>query len=81
MWNTIVLGWRGSNPLVAYHESQDHSKYAVSATDQNPWTYVGDINNMKSQGKPGGGGVVFTDPAIRNVFASLIQTNDRVSCP
>lgn len=80
VWNAIVLGWPGSDPLVAYHESQDHSKYAVSATNQwtgAPWTYVGDINNMKSQWKRGGGGLVFTDPAVRDAFASLIHTNDR----
>ncbi len=76
VFNAIVLGWPNSDPLVAYHESQDHSKYAVSA-GETQWTYVGDINNMKSQFKRGGGGLVFADPAIHGAFNSLIHTSDR----
>ncbi|KAK9827043.1 hypothetical protein WJX74_004527 [Apatococcus lobatus] len=78
VWNAVVLGWPDTTPLVAYHESQDHSKYAVSEGADRPWTYVGDINNMKSQWKRGGGGLVFSDPGIHRAFRSLIHTDDRI---
>ncbi len=78
--NAVVLGWPGTDPLVAYHESQDHSKYAVSAAGapKGPWTYVGDINNMKSQRKRGGGGLVFADPEVHEAFRGLIRTDDAI---
>ena len=76
VFNAVVLGWPDSKPLVAYHEGQDHSKYAVSEGER-PWTYVGDINNMKSQWKRGGGGLVFDCADIHKAFRSLIQTDDR----
>lgn len=77
VWNAVVLGWPGSAPLVAYHESQDHSKYAVAASEEKPWTYVGDINNMKSQRKRGGGGLVFASEEVHAAFRGLIHTDDR----
>lgn len=77
VWNAIVLGWPESKPMVAYHESQDHSKYAVSQPPAKAWTYVGDINNMKSQWKRGGGGLVLEDAGVHAAFQSLIHTDDR----
>lgn len=48
---------------VTFKESQDHSKWAVSATDM---YWVGDLNRMTSQFRRGGGGFL-----IRNADISL----------
>lgn len=75
--NAVVLAWPSSDPQVAYHESQDHSKYAFSSSEESAWAYVGDINNMKSQWKRGGGGLVFRDPSVRNALAGLVHQTDQ----
>ena len=77
--NAVVLAWPGSQPSVAYHETQDHSKYAYSEKPENKWAYVGDINNMKSQWKRGGGGFVFTDGNVREGLQSLVHTTDAIA--
>lgn len=80
--NAVVLAWPGSQPSVAYHESQDHSKFAY-ACEPSPdvekvgWAYVGDINNMKSQWKRGGGGLVFFDNRVREGLRQLVHTTDQ----
>lgn len=56
---------------IAYKESQDHSKWAVSDKD---WYWVGDLNRMTSQFHRGGGGFVGTDAGLARAFRSLIKT-------
>ena len=39
----------------------------------------GDINNMKSQRKRGGGGLVFPGAAVHAAFWGLIHTDDAIA--
>lgn len=64
------LTWPGTD--VVYHESQDHSKWAVSVAGDAPWTYVGDLNRMTSQKHRGGGGVVIQDAELWRLMRSLV---------
>jgi hypothetical protein len=43
---------------VEYSSTNDHSKYAVSMNEKNPWVFIGDINRMESQFRRGGGGLL-----------------------
>ena len=43
---------------VEYSSTNDHSKYAVSMNQKNPWVFIGDINRMESQFRRGGGGLL-----------------------
>ena len=81
VFNAVVLGWPRTVPLVAYHESQDHSKWAISEGAERRWTFVGDINNMKSQWKRGGGGLVVAGDAVHDAFRQLVVQTDRPSEP
>jgi hypothetical protein len=55
-----------------YSDSQDHSKYAFSKNPQSPFVFIGDMNNMFSQRKRGGGGIIIKDYRLWNSFFSLI---------
>lgn len=55
-----------------YTEEQDHSKFGFSLSPQTPWTYIGDINHMRSQSKRGGGGIVVIDESLWKAFYSLV---------
>lgn len=51
-----------------YKETQDHSKWAVSANH----VWIGDLNRMVSQCKRGGGGILIRHSGMVKAFHSLI---------
>lgn len=70
------LAWpRGD---VKWNERQDHSKWAVSRDDNNPWAAVLDLNRMTSQKHRGGGGVVIQDAELSKAFKSLVKSTEWV---
>ena len=72
--NVARLRWPDGS---AYHESNDHSKWAVSDPRcKQRWVFVGGINRMSSQWHRGGGGVVIRDDALWSAFDGLIVETD-----
>jgi deoxyribonuclease-2 len=63
-----MVRWPGTG--VVYHESHDHSKWAVA---DNGWTFIGDINRMTSQRHRGGGGVVLIDLELCRLMLCLCE--------
>lgn len=66
--------------------TSDHSKWAISANDQDPdqssgdfWVCIGDLNRMKSQEKRGGGTLCMNNPHVWLNFRNLIQNME--PCP
>lgn len=55
-----------------YKESQDHSKYAFSINETNPFVYIGDLNHLHSQANRGGGGIIIKDLVLWKAFFSLV---------
>ncbi|CAL8092958.1 unnamed protein product [Orchesella dallaii] len=53
--------------------TDDHSKWAVSASTDNPITCVGDLNRMKPQKTRGGVAVCVSNKSIWNAFKSLVE--------
>jgi deoxyribonuclease-2 len=73
--NVVELKWHDGVSVVKeedYVEQQDHSKWAVSDSAEDPWVFVGDINRMPSQHHRGGGGVVIRDAALWRAFTAMI---------
>ena len=72
--NVVRLRWPDGS---GYHETSDHSKWAVSASRcKQRWVFVGGINRMHSQWHRGGGGVVIRDGALWSAFDGLIAQTD-----
>jgi deoxyribonuclease-2 len=65
--NVIDINWGGS---VSYKESQEHSKWAVTANHR--YLCIGDINRMVSQKKRGGGTTCINSIPAAASFAKLI---------
>jgi len=63
-------GLGGESATEIFHESQDHSKWAVSNTEDYYW--VGDLNRMTSQKHRGGGGILGKDADLKKALGSLI---------
>jgi hypothetical protein len=55
-----------------YDIDEDHSKYAFSDDETNPWVYIGDLNHMNSPSKRGGGGFVFKYPDLWKAFRQIV---------
>jgi len=63
---TKVSGW-------ALKETEDHSKFAISATGT--WVCIGDINRMTTQAKRGGGTACFENPGLHSVIQAAAKTD------
>uniref|UniRef100_A0A0G4HLC1 Uncharacterized protein n=1 Tax=Chromera velia CCMP2878 TaxID=1169474 RepID=A0A0G4HLC1_9ALVE len=59
--------------------TQDHSKWAVSTVDKNPYVCVGGVNRMRSQQRRGGGTVCIKNAGLHAAFYGLIDERD--TCP
>ncbi|KAK0409544.1 hypothetical protein QR680_004611 [Steinernema hermaphroditum] len=64
----------GDTPEFKY--TKDHSKMAVSASQDVPYTCVGDINRMHSQFKRGGGTVCLLSGDVWNAYSPLVETTN-----
>ncbi len=72
--NVVRLRWPDGS---GYHETSDHSKWAVSATRcRQRWVWVGGVNRMHSQWHRGGGGVIIRDSALWSAFDGLVVQTD-----
>jgi hypothetical protein len=67
--NIEIIKWPDGT---TYNTSQDHSKYAFSTNEENPFLYIGDINHAKSQNKRGGGGTIIRNNLLWKAFYSLV---------
>ena len=64
---------------VQFETRKDHSKWAVSADENQPWTCIGDINRQYGQFNRGGGTVCKNSSALWNSYFQLV--NGIESCP
>ncbi len=67
-----VVEIMGGGQAAPEEERRDHSKWAVSDSEDTPWVFVGDINRMPGQLRRGGGGIVITDRALWGAFSGII---------
>ena len=77
--NVRELAMREANgTVVAYRETQDHSKWAVSVTGGDApgsgWACIGDNNRMTSQWKRGGGLVCTHNAVLWGALSGLITS-------
>uniref|UniRef100_A0A1I7YY04 Deoxyribonuclease II n=1 Tax=Steinernema glaseri TaxID=37863 RepID=A0A1I7YY04_9BILA len=56
--------------------TKDHSKMAVSASSDTPYTCIGDINRMHSQFARGGGTVCLLNADVWNAYSTLVETTN-----
>jgi Deoxyribonuclease II len=56
-----------------YYHGNDHSKLAFSASRDDPWVYVGDVNRQKSQRHRGGGGFIIRCPTLHRLFEQITE--------
>jgi len=63
------------NSNVDFSETQDHSKWGITATGST--TCIGDINRMTSQRKRGGGTSCFNIGQVYKQFSTIISTKDK----
>ena len=63
---------------VAFPETSDHAKHAISNDPNNPYVCVGDINRMVSQRKRGGGCIAFQN---LNLWSALSKADLIVPAP
>jgi hypothetical protein len=70
--NADIIIWPDGT---TYHETHDHSKYAISTNHQHPWIYIGDLNHMESQTKRGGGGIIMNDIEVWEEFHRLFHSS------
>jgi len=54
-----------------YNCEKDHSKWAISLSETNPWVFVGDINAMTSQFHRGGGGIIVLNKKMWQAFRDI----------
>jgi len=59
---------------VAFGETNDHSKWAISMDDTNPWVCVGDINHQQSQYTRAGGTMCFQNKNVYGAYYDMIDT-------
>ncbi|XP_066910256.1 plancitoxin-1-like [Clytia hemisphaerica] len=57
----------------SFYDTNDHSKYALSDTADNPYVCIGDINRQTGQFKRGGGTVCTKNKALWERFHSLVD--------
>lgn len=77
--NVKTVRW---NDQLSYSSTNDHSKYAVSMSEDKPYVFIGDINHMESQTRRGGGGVIIKNKSLWKAFHSIIQNyNDIIENP
>jgi len=68
--NNLALG-----SDVAFGETNDHSKWAISYTDTS-WVCVGDINHQQSQFTRAGGTMCFQNQKVRGAYLTMIVDSD-----
>jgi deoxyribonuclease-2 len=70
------INWHNDNSGLhntKYDYKNDHSKFCIS---DNKWVLIGDLNRMTTQLKRGGGGILFKNIDIYNLFCKIINTGD-----
>eukprot|EP00696_Hemimastix_kukwesjijk_P008087 gnl/Hemi2/20234_TR6706_c1_g1_i1.p1 gnl/Hemi2/20234_TR6706_c1_g1~~gnl/Hemi2/20234_TR6706_c1_g1_i1.p1 ORF type:complete len:404 (-),score=142.26 gnl/Hemi2/20234_TR6706_c1_g1_i1:1000-2211(-) len=72
-WNVRSLNVDGTE----FDETNDHSKWAVSATSSKPWVCIGGINRMSSQYKRAGGTICFEEASLwKSLHDSIVSYDD-----
>jgi len=61
---------------VAFGETNDHSKWAISMKANSQWVCVGDINHMQSQYSRGGGTMCFQNKNVRSAYKAMIASSN-----
>jgi len=69
---TKVTLWDG----IAFTETKDHSKWAISASSDDSVVCIGDINHQPSQFARAGGTMCFANSSVYSVFQSFVTTAD-----
>lgn len=64
------------NNSVEYNSTHDHSKWAISLNELDPWVCVGDINRMITQFKRGGGTVCMKNQNVWKTFDNIVFRTD-----
>eukprot|EP01017_Pseudomicrothorax_dubius_P041946 TRINITY_DN6780_c0_g1_i1.p1 TRINITY_DN6780_c0_g1~~TRINITY_DN6780_c0_g1_i1.p1 ORF type:complete len:347 (-),score=39.69 TRINITY_DN6780_c0_g1_i1:18-1058(-) len=59
-------------PDKSWKNTQDHSKWGVSATILSTWVCISDLNRMASQAKRGGFGICIDHPGLHAAFLSIV---------
>jgi len=66
-------------PTLIFHETKDHSKWAITTAVGQTVLCVGDINHNAPQFKRGGGTVCFSHPAAHSAIKNMVACTDL--CP
>ncbi|XP_052223515.1 plancitoxin-1-like isoform X3 [Dreissena polymorpha] len=67
-----IKGLQFSSPSIAFKETQDHAKWAITNTTGSAWVCVGDINRQESQMTRPGGTVCFQNQQVHASYQGLI---------
>nr|QCB20004.1 DNase TATD-2 [Laodelphax striatellus] len=65
----------------SFPSTKDHSKWAASEDQTNPWICIGDINRAASQGKRGGGTVCMKNAKVWNAFHQAVESVEACNLP
>jgi deoxyribonuclease II len=73
--NIQQIAWGVPANGLAYKETKEHSKWAISS-DKTNWACIGDINRMDSQADRGGGTTCFYMAGLWRSLKNLIAAED-----
>ena len=77
-YDTVNVTNININDQFIYKYTKDHSKWAVSQDQENPWVFIGDINRQgpHSQWLRGGGGVALKNKSLWTFFSNIIEDTE-----